>query len=373
MRQFFKTINPLLIMLFLTGVYISTLAQGITTPQAASPEAKVSQTIGISKVTIKYSRPAVKDREIYGTNLVHYGYQNLGFGTSEAAPWRAGANENTTITFSNEATVEGQPIPAGTYGLFVALNQDGRADIIFSKNSSSWGSYFYDPAEDQLKVTITTEEIAHTERLTFDFVDIDDQSAVAVLDWEKKRFPFKIGFDVHEIVLANARDELRGVTGFNWQGPTSAANYCLQNNINLEEGMQWADQAVSNNRNFNTVYVKGGLTKAMGDETGAKALFAEAAELANKNQLNFLGYQAMGDGNMDQALEFFKLNLKRNPDDPNMYDSLAECYKNRGEDKEAIKNFKKSLSMNPPPNVKANSIKNLQELGVDTSEYVSDI
>lgn len=371
MKQFFQTSNLMLSVLVLTGGYFTAVAQGVTTPRAASPAAEVSQTIGISKVTINYSRPAVKDREIYGTNLVHYGYQNLGFGTSEAAPWRAGANENTTITFSHDANVEGQSIPAGTYGLFIALNQDGKADIIFSKNSSSWGSYFYDPAEDQLKVTVTTEEIAPTERLTFDFVDIDAQSAVAVLDWEKKRFPFKVGFDVHEIVLANARDELRGVKGFTWQGPTSAANYCLQNNINLEEGMQWADQAIDNNRNFNTVYVKAGLTKAMGQDAGA--LYDEAAALASKNQLNFLGYQVMGEGDQEKALGYFKTNLKNNPDDPNMYDSLAECYKNMGEDKEAIKNFKKSLSMNPPANVKANSIKNLNELGVDTSEYVTDI
>lgn len=373
MKQFFKTTKIYaLAALLVVGIGDQLLAQaGITQPFAASPAAKVSQTIGISKVTIKYSRPAVKGREIYGTNLVHYGYKNLGYGTSDAAPWRAGANENTTITFSHQATVEGQPIPAGTYGLFMAINEDGTADVIFSRNHSSWGSYFYDPAEDQLKVTVASQEIPDTERLTFDFVDIDDQSAVAVLDWEKKRFPFEIGFDVHEIVLANARDELRGMKGFSWQGPVSAANYCLQNKINMEEGMQWADQALNNTRNFNTVFVKAGLTEAMGND--AEALYDEAAGLASKNELNYLGYQLMGAGKLDKALEYFKTNLKRNPEDPNMYDSLAECYKNRGEDKEAIKNFKKSLSMDPPPNVKANSIKNLNELGVDTSAYVTDM
>jgi len=356
MRELFKTTDLLLAVLFFAGTCLSTFAQGITTPRAPSPAASVSQTIGISTVTINYSRPAVKDREVYGTNLVHYGYQNLGFGTSDAAPWRAGANENTTISFSDDATVEGQSIPAGTYALFMAVNQDGTAEVIFSRNISSWGSYFYDPQEDQLKVSITTEEIPFTERLTFDFVDIDDQSAVAVLDWEKRRFPFKVGFDVK---------------GFGWQGPISAANYCLQNQVALDQGMAWADQAINNTRNFNTLYVKAGLTKAMGQEAGD--LYDEAAELANKNQLNFLGYHLMGNGDKDRALDYFKTNLKNNPDDPNMYDSLAECYKTRGENKEAIKNFKKSLSMNPPANVKANSIKNLEELGEDTSEYLTDI
>jgi len=368
----FKSLKGwLLTLTVLTMASTVVLAQRITTPRAASPAAKVSQTIGISKVTIKYSRPAVKERDVYGTNLVHYGYKNLGFGTSEEAPWRAGANENTTITFSHDAQVEGQDIPAGTYGLFVAVHEDGKADVIFNKNTSSWGSYFYNPEEDQLKVSVQAKDTEHTERLTFDFVDIQAQSAVAVLDWEKKRFPFEVSFDVHEIVLANARDELRGVTGFGWQGPASAANYCLQNNINLEEGLTWANAAAANNKNFNTVFIKAGLTKALGND--ASTMYDEAAGLANKGQLNFLAYQMMGAGDTGRALNYFKTNLKNNPDDPNMHDSLGECYKNMGEKSKAIKSFKKALAMNPPANVKANSIKHLNELGVDTSAYVADL
>ena len=330
----------------------------------------MSQTIGISKVTINYSRPSVRDREIYGTQLVHYGYQNLGFGTATAAPWRAGANENTVITFSDDAKVEGQDIPAGTYGLFVGVMEDGTADIIFSNNSTSWGSFFYNEAEDQLRVTISSEEIAHTERLTYDFTDIDNSSAMAVLDWEKKRFPFKVEFDVHEIVLVNARKELRSVPGFGWQGPLSAANYCLQNNINQEEAMVWADQAIANTRNFNTVFTKAALLEQAGQESAE--MYNEAAQLASNGQLNFMGYQMMGKGNDEKALEYFVLNVKRNGDsDPNVHDSLGECYRKMGEDKLAEKSFRKSLSMDPPAPVKANSIKNLKEMGVDVSEYES--
>ena len=164
MKQLFRTTTPFLMVVFLLSACFASYGQGVTTPRAPSPAAEVSQTIGISKVTINYSRPAVNERAVYGTGLVHYGYQNLGFGTSDAAPWRAGANENTTITFSHDAQVEGQPIPSGTYGLFMALHEDGKADVIFSKNTSSWGSYFYDPAEDQLKVSITTEEITLSRR-----------------------------------------------------------------------------------------------------------------------------------------------------------------------------------------------------------------
>ena len=358
---------------FLSSVFVlaltvgDVLAQRITTPRAASPAAKVSQTIGISEVSIKYSRPAVKDREIWGTNLAHYGYVNLGFGPATEAPWRAGANENTTITFSHDAQVEGQNIPAGTYGLHIGIHDDGKADIIFSKNSSSWGSYFYSKAEDQLRVTVSTEEIPLTERLTYDFVNMDNTSAVAVLDWEKKRFPFKVSFDVHEIVLANAREELRSITGFGWQGPASAAQYCLQNDINHEEGLKWADQALKGEKNFNTLAVKAGLMEKLGKD--ASALYDEAAPLANKRQLNIMAYQVMNAGDHARALGYFKTNLKNNPDDPNMHDSLGDCYKAMGDTKAAIKEYKKCLSMNPSPPVKAASIKNLKDLKVDTSAY----
>ena len=255
-------------------------------------------------------------------------------------------------------------------GLFVGIHEDGKADIIFSKNTSSWGSFFYSESEDQVRVTVQSQDIPNSERLTFDFTSIDNTSAVAVLDFEKKRFPFKVEFDVHEIVLSNARDELRSVTGFGFQGPASAAQYCLQNNINHEEAMAWADQAVAANKNFQTLFVKAGLMAQAGKD--ASATYDEAANLANTAQLNALGYQLLGQGNNDQALSFFKLNTKNNPDDPNVFDSLGECLKTMGLDKEAIKAFKKSLSLNPPANVKANSIKLLQELGVDTSSYETD-
>lgn len=342
------------------------LAQNITTPRAPSPAANVSQTIGISKITIDYSRPSVRGREVWG-NLAHYGYIDQGFGPAKAAPWRAGANENTVVTFSHDAIVEGKAIPAGSYGFFIGLHKDGSADMIFSKNHLSWGSYFYNQDEDQLRVTVNSADIQHTERLTFDFINIENNGATVVLDWEKKRFPFKVEFDVHEIVLANARDELRSTTGFGWQGYTSAANYCVQNNINHDEALKWIDRAIANTRNFNTLYVKAQLVEQMGKESGS--MYDEAAQMASNAQLNFMGYTMMGKGKNDKALEYFKLNTEKNPTDPNVFDSLGEYYKTIGEKKLAIKALKKSLSMDPPANVKANSIKLLKELGVDTSSY----
>jgi hypothetical protein len=117
-----------------------THAQGITTPRTPSPGSTVSQTIGISTVTIKYSRPAVKGREVWG-KLVPYGWNKEAFGAGNLSPWRAGANENTVITLSHDATVQGKPVPAGTYGLFFVVNADNSGEVILSKDYQSWGNF----------------------------------------------------------------------------------------------------------------------------------------------------------------------------------------------------------------------------------------
>src|SRR5882672_7568190 len=138
---------------FLSSMLLVTLAIGqcvsqVTTPRTPSPAAVASQTVGISTITVKYSRPAVKNRKVWG-ELVPYGWNVQGFGAGNSAPWRAGANENTTITFSNDAKIEGNTVPAGTYGLFFVINQDNSGEVVLSKNSRSWGSFFYNQAEDQ--------------------------------------------------------------------------------------------------------------------------------------------------------------------------------------------------------------------------------
>ena len=357
------TIGLMVIVAAFWGIQLQ--AQTITTPRVPSPAAEVSQTVGISKITVNYSRPSVKDREIWGA-LVPYGFVNLGFGTAEASPWRAGANENTTITLSNDAEIEGQKIAAGTYGFHIAVNEGNKATIILSNNNSSWGSYYYEPEEDALRADITTDEVPMTETLTYDFVNTGKDETTLVLDWEKKRFPVKITFSTDDIVLANARNELRNVAGFGWQGPLSAANYCLQNNINHEEAIKWADQSMQADKNFQNVFVKASLMKQINPTKDVSGMFDEAADMANQGQLNFLGYTLMNQyNNTDKAIEYFQMNVKRHPESANVHDSLGEAYKTAGMDKQAIKSLKKALTLNPPQNVKANTLKLLKELGVE--------
>ena len=142
--------------LMLLGLTIS-FAQLTTPPEGGNKKAFVGERIGLTDVLIEYHRPGVKGREgkIWG-QLVHAGYTDLGFGTSKAAPWRAGANENTVIRFSTDVKVEGKDLPAGEYGLFIAYDAN-ESTVIFSKNHTSWGSYFYDDKEDALRVKVKPE------------------------------------------------------------------------------------------------------------------------------------------------------------------------------------------------------------------------
>ena len=201
-------------------------AQTLTTSvEGGNRKASVSERIGLTDVTINYDRPAVKGREgkIWG-QLVHYGFVNQGFGTSKAAPWRAGANENSTITFSTDVKIEGKPLAAGTYAIFMAMELNA-ATVVFSKNSTSWGSYFYDEKEDALRVNVKTGPLSNlVERLTFDFTEQTENAATIALSWEKLRIPFRVEVDLIETQLASFRRELRNSKGFEWQNVVQAAN-----------------------------------------------------------------------------------------------------------------------------------------------------
>lgn len=337
----------------------------INTPRA-SQQATISQRVGISDVSITYARPSVGGREIWG-NVVPYGLNNLGFGTSTAAPWRAGANENTTITFTHDAQVEGKSIKAGTYGLHFEVKPDNTATLILSKDANAWGSFFYEPSMDALRADISTVEVPHHEQLTFEFNDVKPNSTTVMLAWEKKGFPFTVSFDVSGIVLDEFRESSKGQAGFNRQNWEQAANYALNNGGDLDEALGWINGAISGNfysqKTVNNLAIKAQILQKQGNTDAFAKTMDEASKIANANQLNFLGYQMLGVKDYDRALAYFNKAAEMDPDNPNVYDSLGEAYKTIGKNKEAIKYFKKSLSMNPPANVKANSEKNLKELG----------
>lgn len=339
-----------------------TVKSQVPTPRDPSPAASVTQTIGISTVNVNYSRPSVKGREIWG-KLVPYGWNVQPFGLGNSAPWRAGANENTVLTLSHDATVQGQKVPAGSYGLTFVINNDNTGEVILSKAYKSWGSFFYDPKLDQMRAKINIRDIPMTELLTYDFINNTKTSSEMVLNWEKKQFPVKIEFDVNQIVMDNAEELLKGSTGFNEVGYVTAANYALQNNIKLDEALTWANAAVNRSNTFTTLSLKSNVLKAMGKTAEADKTMNDAMAVATEFELNIYGYQFLTAGNTDKAIEVLALNTKKHPESANTWDSLGEAYATKGDKKNAIANFKKSLSMNPPANVKANSEKFLHQLG----------
>ena len=341
---------------------------GVTTPRSVSPAAELKQRIGLTDVTINYSRPRVtlrgNDRsgKIWG-QLVSFGFRKINFGCNCEIPWRAGANENTTITFTDDVKIEGKSLSAGTYGLHMAVYKDNKVTIIFSKNNTSWGSFFYDEKDDALRVDVKANPTSHTEVLTYSVKDMGNDYAVLALAWEKKMIPFKIEVDVHKVVLANFRNELKSLAGFGSLGFQTAANYCLTNRVNQEEGLSWAETALQRNKSFNNLSVKAGLQLQLNRTADAEKTIDEAVALGNKAQLNQMGYQLLNAKANKKAIEIFKLNAKNHPTDPNVFDSLGEAYKITGDKENAVKNLKKALSMNPPANVKANSERLLKELG----------
>ncbi len=350
------------LLLCVISIAVQGLAQ-VTTPRTASPGAELSQIIGISKVTVNYSRPSVKNRKVWG-ELVPYGWNVQGFGAGNSAPWRAGANENTTLTLSHNAKIEGQNVPAGTYGLFFVINADNSGEVVLSKNSRSWGSFFYNKDEDQMRANIKIRDNAFVEMLTYDFINLTKTSGELVLNWEKKQIPIRIEFAVDDIVMANAKEELRGATGFIPQGFISAARYTLNNNIELEQGLKWIDQALATGpTNFNALAVKSGILTKMGKSVEAEKMMKDALAAATEAEVNNYGYQLINQGQNDKAIEAFIANTNRFPKSANAWDSLGEGYATKGDKENAVKSFKKALSLSPQAATKANSEKFLKQFG----------
>jgi hypothetical protein len=345
-------------------------AQLLVPPGGGNKKAMVGERIGITDVTIHYDRPAVKGREgkIWG-ELVQKGFNDLGFGTSKAAPWRAGANENTTIEFSTPVSIEGKPLPAGKYGFFIAYDST-ESTVIFSKNSTSWGSFYYDPKEDALQVKVKPQPLDKSvEWLTYAFTDETNTGTTIALLWEKLKIPFKVETDYNNLQLESFRRELRSEKAFNpgWQSFNQAAQFCLQNNVNLEEGMKWADDAINlqfiGQKNFVTLSTKADFLSKLNRQAEADALMKEALPMGTVQQLHTYARQLLQQKKSKEAFEVFKINYDKNPNEFTTQVGMARGYSAIGDYKKALDFAKKALpkadNLNKP-NVER-MIKTLQE------------
>ena len=369
MKTITKVIGYPLMMAALFFYSESAQCQTVTTPRSASPASEISQTIGLSEITVNYSRPKLVSRagvdrsgQIWG-QLVPYGFTTNFFGTE--MPWRAGANENTIVTFSDDVKIEGKELAAGKYSLHMELFEDGKVTLIFSTNTTSWGSFYYKVEEDVLRVDVMSKATSKTNVLTYDFVDFGKDFTVLSLKWDEKEIPMRIELATDDLMIQNIANELRDLPGFGWQGHLSAAQYTLTNNTHLDQGLAWVDIAVQRNPNFQTQTTKAGILNAMGKTTEANAIFDQLAPTATIAQVNALGYQFLGAKQYDKAIEFFEMNVKSDPDNANTYDSLGDGYKANGDKELAIKNYRKALSLNPAANVRTASEASLKELGAE--------
>ena len=300
-----------------------------------SQHAIVTQRVGITDITVNYHRPLVNGRKIWG-GLVPYGQV-----------WRAGANENTTIAFSDPVTVEGKSLPKGTYGLHMIPNEK-EWTVIFSRNSTSWGSFTYDDKEDVLRVTVKPQQADLHEALAYDFDDVKPDSAVVTLRWEKLAVPFKVGVNTNEIVQASLHNQLRGLAQYTWFGWDDAATYLVDNKLNLEEALKYEDSSLQNEERFDNLITKSRILDAMDKKDEATATRNKAIEMANVLQLHGYGRQLQGQGQQAQAFEIFRTNIKRNPDHWVIHSEVARMACAKGDFESAVKEMKIAAAGAPP-------------------------
>lgn len=332
--------------------FCSLHAQLITVASGGNKKAMVGERIGLTDVTIHYDRPGVKSREgkIWGT-LIQPGFNDLGFGSSKAAPWRAGANENTTIEFSTDVKIEGQPLAAGKYGFFIAYDSS-ESTLIFSKNSTSWGSFFYNEKEDALRVKVKPVATDKSvEWLKYEFVDETANSATIALEWEKLTIPFKVEVDLINSQLTSFRNELRNNKGFMWESWQQAAQWCVDNNTNLDEALLWSDSATSINfggdKSFQALSTKAEVLDKLGKTQQADSIMKVALPYAGVFQLHQYGRQLITQKKYKEALDVFQLNFKKNPNQFTTYMGLVRGYAANGDNKNAMKYANLALPLAP--------------------------
>ena len=341
------------------AIATATFAQMDLPASGGNPRAMVSEEVGITSITIKYSRPDVNKREgkIWGEgNLVPYGFSTQNFITNTSvSPWRAGANENTTINFEHDVKVEGQLLKAGTYSIHIAMAAD-KATLIFNNKIDAWGSFYYDEKHDALRVNIKPVTLEKSvEYLKYEFIEHKEKHCVIALQWEKLSLPFKVEADVDNIVIDRLREDLTNRKGFTPALLLQAAQFCLNKNINLAEALDWSKRAINGIggqktyitlRNLATAYEK------LNRIPEADSTMNEALLIATANQYTAYGRILISQKRADKALEIFKANQKRYGDMFGVNSGLANGYSAKADFKNALKHAEKAMAQAPDENTK---------------------
>jgi hypothetical protein len=349
MRNNFKQIKIITIICFLLGSFtMSAQMRGVWLPPNGGNQKSVAiQYIGLVEAKVAYHSPNIinpstkenrKDK-VWG-QLVPYGT-----GKNDAVNvWRAGANKNTVLSVSHDVLVNGHKLPAGKYGIFM-IPTNTEWTVIFSKESSSWGAFAYDQKEDFLRIKVQPEASEFTQWLAYEFTEKEENASTVVLKWDSIKLPIRITVpNSKELYVERLRSDLK--LGARWSSESlmGAANYCINNNINLEEAMIWVDQSIATNRTFSNLMTKAKLLTKKGEHVTAKKITEEAiTKVSSARDLNTYGYILLNDDKVKEAIKVFSLNINTYPNDPYIWgytDSLAEAYLKDGNKKKALKYYR---------------------------------
>jgi len=249
----------------IAGLLVSGAFAELTLPRV-SQKATVTQTVGLTDVTVQYCRPGVKGRVIWG-ELVPYD-----------KVWRTGANEATTFSFSKPVKINGQALPAGLYS-FHTIPGKTSWTLIFNKTAEQWGSYEYDATKDALRVQVTPVTGPNQEWMEFSFSDVATDHATVELAWEKLRIPFKIEADTSNQAMASIREALAKDVK-DWEDPYSAASYAFNANLdNRAEAMKWIDQSVALKETYWNLRLKASMLDKDGKRKDAIAVAEKAVQV----------------------------------------------------------------------------------------------
>jgi len=343
----------------LTGIALAQVPGLTLPPSGDNQKASVTQFIGPVQITVDYSSPNVhgpagKDRrgEIWG-KLVPYGLSDLGFGNGKPGPWRAGANENTVFTVSNNVQVQGQNLPAGRYGVHM-LPGTSEWTVVFSRNSDIWGSFFYEESEDALRVKTTPKKHEYREWLTYEFTERRPSDATLELQWEDLAVPLSIKVDnINDIYISRLRNELKNMPGFDPRNWDAAAQFCVQANTHLDVALDWAEKAISlpgvGTTNFDTLSTKALVLSKMGRDPEAKTIMQTALRLpgTTPTQIHQYGRLLLNAKKNAEALEVFQYNVQRNGDAWPTNVGLARVYSAMGDTAKALEYAKKAAAQAP--------------------------
>jgi tetratricopeptide (TPR) repeat protein len=352
--------KKILLKLFIAAGSYPAAAQLLSLPNSdVNYKCRAGRKVGVTDIDISWNAPGVKGREgkIWGSSVAYYGFTVLGFGSNVQSPWRAGADENTIISFNTDVSINGKKLAAGKYGFFIALYPDS-CTLIFSKNSAGWGSYFYNSDWDVLRVSTRQQKDLKEskERLEYNFAKQTDRSVEVALEWEHWRIPFSVEVDLVATTLHSIRTQLSGAMGFDPPSLEAAANWCLQNKVNYEEALGWINTAVDPSlggvNTFRVVSIKAGLLEELNRKEEAGKLIMAAIETASVTDLHNYGRQLLNEKKVKEAMVVFEKNYTKNNGAWPTVAGMMRGYSASGDLHKALEYAKKAVTQAPNAAVK---------------------